>query len=655
MGFRGEPRTTEEHIAYIYELLRRLRPTPSSTVAAHNFLSPTHLDTDFAASKADGYVPVWNEEQSRWIPGEVATTTAPTHEHAVAVVFLSRGAAQSIPNNTSTGESDVAGTFTQVTLPTVERDEGSPFLEVDGDEIVVLADVLCEISYGAIFDEHASGTRRAHAELERSAALTQISPRILQAPTIWRASLDGYRKLLLLEGDRIRLMVAQNSGASLDLLFANLQVSVVAMVGAITGGGGDGGGGVTDHEQLDNVLPDQHHAQDHTLSSHTDTDATGTQLDQLVGGGTTVLHTHPGTGSQGELLVADDECAPPIILTSEDECDYLYADQSDDAEGDDGDTAPADLYVATTGSDVSGDGTSGTPYATLAKALSRLQDLLETDHTIHVADGTYNEPLEIARFHSHSNAKLKITGNPTTPSNVVLTGTVTANVIRGGGTLTTVLSVAGRVVAEIEGIRFAATANHGGFVQEHASLVIDRCEFGGALTNGLGVRGYAFVQFEGNVLIEDFAGVGVNLAYYADVGYAVTSGTITIRGGAGVGSRGIAMNRAALIVFSGVGSGFNLTIEDVEIGIALGFNASFTWQSPSSTITIDNVSTLAGSRGIRCTDLSTWSTDQALVIDHVAVGFEANSISYIEARGSRTLTNVGTTSDATQNSVIYLP
>jgi len=70
MGYRGEAKTTEEHIAYIYELLRRLRPI--ATDASHNLLSPTHLDTDFATSKTQGDVPIWIEEISRWVPGALS-------------------------------------------------------------------------------------------------------------------------------------------------------------------------------------------------------------------------------------------------------------------------------------------------------------------------------------------------------------------------------------------------------------------------------------------------------------------------------------------------------------------------------------------------------------------------------------------------------
>lgn len=51
----------------------------------------------------------------------------------------------------------------------------------------------------------------------------------------------------------------------------------------------------------------------HTVASHSDTSATGAQLDALVGGGETTLHTHPGGGGSGDVVgpasVVDDRLA----------------------------------------------------------------------------------------------------------------------------------------------------------------------------------------------------------------------------------------------------------------------------------------------------------------------------------------------------------
>ena len=61
------------------------------------------------------------------------------------------------------------------------------------------------------------------------------------------------------------------------------------------------------------------------------------------------------------------------------------------------------LYVATTGSDTTGDGTSVSPYRTIQYALNTLpKDLGSFGCTIVVASGTYNEDVNIRGFHNGS-------------------------------------------------------------------------------------------------------------------------------------------------------------------------------------------------------------------------------------------------------------
>ena len=86
-------------------------------------------------------------------------------------------------------------------------------------------------------------------------------------------------------------------------------------------------------------------------------------------------------------------------------------------------TADMDIYVATTGSDETGDGSSGNPYATIQHAIDTLPDLIAHSVTIHVADGTYNEQVNISnKVGVTSSASLTLEGNTTTPANVVIDG-----------------------------------------------------------------------------------------------------------------------------------------------------------------------------------------------------------------------------------------
>ena len=79
------------------------------------------------------------------------------------------------------------------------------------------------------------------------------------------------------------------------------------------------------------------------------------------------------------------------------------------------------LYIASDGSDITGDGSSGTPWATIAKALTWLKNkFIATGGTITIqlADGTYNNQEEI--IYNNSSNKILIKGNSTTPANVTL-------------------------------------------------------------------------------------------------------------------------------------------------------------------------------------------------------------------------------------------
>lgn len=74
---------------------------------------------------------------------------------------------------------------------------------------------------------------------------------------------------------------------------------------------GAGWNGVTTYAASKNVIYDElqahyalidvHHTESHSIVSHSDTTATGTELDTLTGGGETTLHSHAGGGGGGTL------------------------------------------------------------------------------------------------------------------------------------------------------------------------------------------------------------------------------------------------------------------------------------------------------------------------------------------------------------------
>jgi hypothetical protein len=88
-----------------------------------------------------------------------------------------------------------------------------------------------------------------------------------------------------------------------------------------------------------------------------------------------------------------------------------------------GTTTDYNIYVATTGSDVTGDGSSGNPFASIDKALSWTDNKYlvgVSNWVISVADGTYSSLDSIVLFHHAPNNRYTIIGNTSNPENVVL-------------------------------------------------------------------------------------------------------------------------------------------------------------------------------------------------------------------------------------------
>ena len=83
-----------------------------------------------------------------------------------------------------------------------------------------------------------------------------------------------------------------------------------------------------------------------------------------------------------------------------------------------------DVYVATTGNDTTGDGSSGSPFATVNKAIEWTYGKIPAgsgwNWNIHIADGTYNSVERIlVRGWGPIYCRYNITGNTTNPENVV--------------------------------------------------------------------------------------------------------------------------------------------------------------------------------------------------------------------------------------------
>jgi hypothetical protein len=315
------------------------------------------------------------------------------------------------------------------------------------------------------------------------------------------------------------------------------------------------------------------------------------------------------------------------------------------------DTAPTDIYIATTGDDSTGAGTSGSPWKTLAKALAALPSNLGQPHTIHVADGTYAEAVSLVRFWGSRENLLTIVGNTTTPANVKFTGTVVATRVAESGTYVTTGWVANPCFVKLSGITLQGdgTAVVGLFITSGAYVIFDRCKVQTSSGNyqlGVYAHSEATIDFYGNCAVINCSAACIEMVYGCKM-YYNSAGTLTLTGtGFGAGGYGIQaayQNRIIPLAASAI------VITACSYGIALSHHTHFS--SFNTTVSITNTSN--GSSAIRCTDMADFAIVPSLTLDHFAIGIELNSISYCETH-SRTYTNLTATSSVGTGS-IYNP
>lgn len=305
-----------------------------------------------------------------------------------------------------------------------------------------------------------------------------------------------------------------------------------------------------------------------------------------------------------------------------------------------------DRYVDPGGSDTTGDGTAGNPYATVDKALSVLPDVIYSDATIYVADGVYAEGIDLKRFVAQPDSKIKIHGNVAAPGNVEFTGNAECEGLTFG------CIASGDVYSEIEGIKINATARTGVGARNGAKLTIDRCIVTGTLDySGIDAQTNAEVVLKGNNAVSGFGTRGINVGGNSH-GYFNEAGTLTITGN--LANTGLYVGYDGLFVVGWV-TGLHIAIYEVKYGIIACLGSVFQHLAGTGSIVIDNTATPANSYAIQSSDASTLSTDQAVTLDHFTYGFRAWCTSYLEASGARNLTNIGTTSTSSLGGTLYLP
>ena len=136
------------------------------------------------------------------------------------------------------------------------------------------------------------------------------------------------------------------------------------------------------------------------------------------GSGPVPRHDHSGPGQGGSTVIAEE-----LIHNARDTNSHASRNRPVLS------TAPKDTYVDPDNGDDSNDGTQSAPLASLQEALGRLPIVIQHNHHIYLADGTYDAgkpvsaPLHVAGG-KHQPNPMRIQGNPEDPSAVVIDNNV---------------------------------------------------------------------------------------------------------------------------------------------------------------------------------------------------------------------------------------
>lgn len=314
--------------------------------------------------------------------------------------------------------------------------------------------------------------------------------------------------------------------------------------------------------------------------------------------------------------------------------------------------AASDLYVSTIGNDSTGAGTAINPWATVAKAISTVPAVLDTSYTIHLADGSYAEGLDLSGFVGTGLAagagskSITILGNTGTPANVQLTGAVSC---AGSNAIACLNSSAG---VTLSGIKLNGTAARG-IICSECSFILSNAVVTGTLTGGVDVY-KGLVLIENSVTISGFTDLALYLAHVSAAIQDV-NGTLTITGPGGSSTTAVGIVGEFIGSYAMIGGSTNVTISGVQIGVLLSSESTFNSFVSTGTISITNSATPANSFGVRTTGTSSFNVSgTGLTVNHFTKCLSAAALSVIDqGPGNRSL-GTCTNTDAQQGSQIVL-
>lgn len=321
--------------------------------------------------------------------------------------------------------------------------------------------------------------------------------------------------------------------------------------------------------------------------------------------------------------------------------------------GSPGPSAPANVYVSPSGNDTTGDGSSGSPYLTIGKAVSQIPLYVDKDVTIHLADGTYAEGIDISNRTSLGTSTIIIVGNTTTPNNVIVSGTTTFPSICGASGGTCVVHIGGPVFVKLQAFKTTGTADCGVFSHDRANVHTQDLHI--ATICSLGFEGIFNVSchFEDDLLIDAATSGGIYLTNMSRGSMSASVGSgkqLHIIGPATVVDfQAITVSYTSHLTASSPDHPISILLENMKIAVQLGLQSTFQLWFYPSTFVAQNSSRPSNSSGVLATDQSSFSGRASMTFQGFSYAFNANSLAYCEHDGSQggswTLTNVGITSN----------
>lgn len=261
-------------------------------------------------------------------------------------------------------------------------------------------------------------------------------------------------------------------------------------------------------------------------------------------GAATDLTTHTGNTTTAHGAVSTATANKVVVRDSSGRAKFAAPAAVGDAVtyGSDKLLADTTIYVnASTGSDTTGDGSSGNPYASISKALSAIpKNLGGYAATISISDGTYTENLDI-RYYYNGVLSIGTSGNTVNLNGYVLASSskniqLFLDAITGNGTDHCISSTHGSIVKIMKNCTLDATtakyglnASAGGIISiDNITVTINNCLRAVSATTLGRVYAYALNGAGSTTGLYSFNG---SLIAYSTNGLGATTATSTGSGG----------------------------------------------------------------------------------------------------------------------------